>query len=532
MSWTRLLTRAREVLDGTLGRSAVRANGQDAQLAPGHRVGEYRIRHKLGEGGFGAVYEAVHPVIGKKAAVKVLRHRYSCSAQMVSRFVAEARAANQIRHRDIVDIFAFGVLPDGRHYYVMELLEGVPLDAYIDRIGRLTPEEALPILHEVAKALDAAHAAGIAHRDLKPENVFLVTDGEGRLLPKILDFGVAKLLTAGEVPVGHKTREGAPIGSPRYMSPEQCRGVDVDHRTDVYSFGVLAFRMLTGRLPFEGRTGLDLMVKHVGSLPPRMSEVCADLSAVLDVPVLRMLEKEPADRFDTMQAAFSALAQAAQTDGHDASAWSGNGGAVTSTYRALNDERRDAIAPSESARSASQVSGAHPVSERFSSLSFPRRALAVGVLLLASGALVLGVVLALRSSSPLVPESVRPSPNLLATSALAPMAGAEAPSQRLPSASGVGMAPASDSVTLTVQAQPPDADVYVGDVRLGAASAPIRLSRSSVARLLTIKAAGFSAATVEVVPTADATVAVTLKPQPPRMGKARPQLSKDLEDPY
>ena len=172
---------------------------------------------------------------------------------MVSRFIAEARAVNQIRHRNIIDIFSFGQLDDGRQYYVMELLDGEPLDALIERDGRLPLAEAIPILRGIARALDAAHAKGIAHRDLKPENVFLGRDPTARVFPKLLDFGIAKLLAPEDGPK-HKTRTGTPIGTPYYMSPEQCRGRDVDHRTDIYSFGVLAYRMLTGVLPVRRAT--------------------------------------------------------------------------------------------------------------------------------------------------------------------------------------------------------------------------------------------------------------------------------------
>src|SRR5688500_14886783 len=148
----------------------------DKDLHPGDTVGEYRIEEKIGEGGFGAVYRALHPVIGKHGAVKVLGRQFSANAAMVSRFIAEARAVNQIRHRNIVDIFSFGALPDGRQYYIMEMLEGMPFDKYLDKQKRLSLAQALPVLRGVARALDAAHGTGILHRDLKPENVFLMFD--------------------------------------------------------------------------------------------------------------------------------------------------------------------------------------------------------------------------------------------------------------------------------------------------------------------------------------------------------------------
>src|SRR5688572_22013295 len=153
---------------------------------PGQQVGEYVIETKLGEGGFGTVFKAGHPLIGKLVAIKVLNRQYSAQPEMVSRFVAEARAVNQIRDRYIIDIFGFGQLEDGRHYYVMEFLDGLPLADYVDQQGRLALADALPILRSIARALDAAHGKGIAHRDLKPENIFLATESDGTLYPKLL----------------------------------------------------------------------------------------------------------------------------------------------------------------------------------------------------------------------------------------------------------------------------------------------------------------------------------------------------------
>jgi serine/threonine protein kinase len=182
------------------------------------------------------VYAAVHPVIGKAAAVKILNPDLAKNQEMVQRFVDEARAVNQIRHRNIIDIFAFGTLPNGLHYFVMELLEGMSLDAYLEKHAPLEPGHALAILWPVGRALVAAHKAGVAHRDLKPENVFLTFDQDGGIFPKLLDFGIAKLLNESEMV--HRTRTGVMMGTPLYMSPEQCRGSGVDHRSDIYSFGL------------------------------------------------------------------------------------------------------------------------------------------------------------------------------------------------------------------------------------------------------------------------------------------------------
>ena len=291
----------------------------DAPLRPGDMVGEYRIEGKLGEGGFGTVYKGLHPLIGKRCAIKTLHRQFSSNPQIVSRFIAEARAVNQIRHRNIIDIFSFGSLPDGRQYYLMELLDGMPLDRYLAQEGhRLPPERALPILRPIARALDAAHAAGIAHRDLKPENIYITVDDDGVPIPKLLDFGIAKLLNDGIS--GHKTRTGQPMGTPYYMSPEQSRGTNVDHRTDVYAYGVLCHVMLTGRVPFEGEALMDVLLQHMSSPPPPMSEQVPGLPPQLDAPVLHMLAKSPDGRPQSVGAAYEELAHAAQ--------------GVSATYRA------------------------------------------------------------------------------------------------------------------------------------------------------------------------------------------------------
>lgn len=292
----------------------------DKDLEPGQHVGEYVIEGKLGEGGFGTVFRASHPVIGKLVAIKVLSRQYSVQREMVSRFIAEARAVNQIRHRNIIDIFSFGKLEDGRHYYVMELLDGLTLAEHLERVHRMSLRDTLPILRAVARALDAAHAKGIAHRDLKPENIYLATDSDGGVFPKLLDFGIAKLLV-NEESASHKTRTGAPIGTPLYMSPEQCRGQNVDHRTDVYAFGIVAFRMLTGKVPFDGDNYMTILMLQMTEPPPPASSFVSDLPLEVDRAIQWMLAKEPAARPSTLQQAVEALEHAAALAGQLSPTW-------------------------------------------------------------------------------------------------------------------------------------------------------------------------------------------------------------------
>jgi serine/threonine protein kinase len=270
-------------------------------------AGEYRLLRKLGEGGFGAVYEAEHPLLKRRAAVKVLHRVADKDSDAVLRFISEAQAVNQIRNRHIIDVFSFGQLTDGRHFYVMDLLDGEPLDRWLKHEGRLEVATALQLLTPIAGALDLAHNAGIVHRDLKPQNIFLAWDPNGDTVPKLLDFGMAKLL--GESPV--HTVSGTPIGTPLYMSPEQARGEKVDHRSDVYALGVLCYEMLTGQLPFVGDTTVAVLMAHIIQTPARPSEACAEVSPLLDAPLLRMLDKNPMQRPASAGEAISDLRRAA-----------------------------------------------------------------------------------------------------------------------------------------------------------------------------------------------------------------------------
>ena len=224
----------------------------DADLPAGQTVGEYRVEVKIGEGGFGAVYRAVHPLIGKAAAIKVLNKQYSSNPQMVSRFVAEARAVNQIQNRNIIDIFSFGALPDGRQYYVMELLDGKTLDAY--RAGQGAPRAGGGDPPAPRHRPRARRGARRRHRPPRPEaREHLPHLRRGRRgLPqaaRLRHRQAARRLRSA----GHKTRTGTPMGTPHYMSPEQCRGRNVDARTDIYSFGVLALRDADGQGPLRRR---------------------------------------------------------------------------------------------------------------------------------------------------------------------------------------------------------------------------------------------------------------------------------------
>jgi len=217
--------------------------------------GKYRIVRLIGEGGMGAVYEGENVRISRRVAIKVLHAGYTENKEVLQRFEREAQAAGRIGNEHILEVLDLGSLPNGDHYIVMELLDGEPLSGRIKRLQRLSPFELGPLTRQVLEGLKAAHDAGIYHRDLKPDNIFILRQRGGRPdFVKIIDFGISKFQPlSGD---GMKmTRTGAVMGTPYYMSPEQASGSqEADHRSDLYSVGVIMFEAVTGQVPFEAAT--------------------------------------------------------------------------------------------------------------------------------------------------------------------------------------------------------------------------------------------------------------------------------------
>jgi hypothetical protein len=283
--------------------------------------GKYQLVKLIGRGGMGSVWEARHASLGTPSAIKFIEAEYANSAEARSRFDKEAKAAATIQSKHAIQIYDHGVTEDGKPYIVMELLTGEPLDKRIERLGQLTLQDTAKILQHVSRGLSRAHERGIIHRDLKPENIFIVrnTDDDEEIA-KVLDFGIAKIQNSPHSPgITSSTKTGAVLGTPFYMSPEQARGLrNVDHRTDVWSLGVIAFKCVTGRLPFDGESVGDLLVKICTAPIPIPSHFVPGLPQAFDTWFMRALEREPERRFSNVTELSEHLAFAAGIGGRGA----------------------------------------------------------------------------------------------------------------------------------------------------------------------------------------------------------------------
>jgi serine/threonine-protein kinase len=267
----------------------------------------------------GTVWEGRHNTLGTRVAIKFIDAEYADSPEARARFDNEARAAANIQSKHAIQIFDHGLTAEGKPYIVMELLVGEPLDQRLERFGRLPLAETARILRQVARALSRAHERGIVHRDLKPENIFLVrTPDDDEEVAKVLDFGIAKFKKVdggagvSGAGVSSSTKTGAVLGTPFYMAPEQARGLrDLDHRVDLWSIGVIAYKCVCGVLPFEGVSVGDLLVKICTTPAPVPSHTMPSLGPAFDAWFLRALEKEPGRRFQSAAELSEALAYAA-----------------------------------------------------------------------------------------------------------------------------------------------------------------------------------------------------------------------------
>ena len=281
----------------------------------GERIGNYVASSLLGSGGMGAVYGAEHPEIGRKVAIKVLARHLLQIPAATERFLAEARAVTRIDHPNIIDIYDFGRLDDGRPYFVMEMLAGTDLMAVMEGAGRMPARKVLQYLEQIGAGLQAAHDHNVVHRDLKPENIF-VAEGE-KLRVKLLDFGIAKVLETEQG--AHATATGMIMGTPLVIAPEQAAGQPkrIGPRTDIYSLGVILYWMLAGRPPFESDTPALLLARHIKEPPPPLRGVELSVPPQIAALVERCLEKMPEDRPSSVEVVVAEFAGVVQESPDD-----------------------------------------------------------------------------------------------------------------------------------------------------------------------------------------------------------------------
>ncbi len=257
---------------------------------------KYQIHERIARGGTGSVYAGTHLQLNMPIAVKIMHREMTADFTSVERFRREAYATMQIRHPNAIAVMDFGVTPDNLVYVVMERLEGKSLRDRLKEAKYLSLTEANEIIQQVSAAMAVAHKRKIIHRDLKPENIFIHQDGDTSIV-KVLDFGIAKLV-AGHPEEGslELTRQGFVVGTPYYMSPEQCYGKDLDARADIYSLGIVLYEMLAGRVPFTGRSHTAVAVKQAREKPRPLYELRPEVPPVVNAVVMHALEKSPNDR--------------------------------------------------------------------------------------------------------------------------------------------------------------------------------------------------------------------------------------------
>jgi serine/threonine-protein kinase len=277
-------------------------------------AGRYRVVRQLGEGGMGHVYLATHEAIEKQIALKVLKPEYSAKEDIVTRFQQEAISASRIKHPNVLEVFDFGKLENGRAFLAMEFLAGNDLADELQRHGFIHTRRALRIMMQICRALASAHKAHVVHRDMKPDNVFLLRTGDGEEIVKIVDFGIAQLRNPDEEAKSKPTRRrltktGMIFGTPEYMAPEQAAGRKADQRVDVYAGGIILFEMLTGAVPFTGDSFMAVLAAHLNDPAPSMLNFRPDLeiSQELHQIVDRALAKNPDERYGSMSELSAAL---------------------------------------------------------------------------------------------------------------------------------------------------------------------------------------------------------------------------------
>lgn len=260
--------------------------------------GKYSVEGLLGVGGMGAVFKARHSFIGNEVAIKVIHPEMAMDKSVTERFLREARAAATIDHVNAIRVSDFGKIGD-MLYLVMEFIQGESMKEYLERKKRLDLNETVHIMNQVAAALDVAHSFQIVHRDLKPDNIMFKTGLRGERVVKVVDFGIAKLKSASDNAKEALTSVGTIIGTAKYMSPEQCQAAPIDHRSDIYSLGVMVYEALTGQCPYGEANGMQVIVKHIIEPPPSPRSLNPDIPEPVEKVILKALSKQPGTRYSS-----------------------------------------------------------------------------------------------------------------------------------------------------------------------------------------------------------------------------------------
>ena len=431
----------------------------------------YTILDEIGRGGMSIVFRARHELLKKTVAVKVLKQSLATDKISLSRFHQEAMAAASLGDQHIVDITDYGFTSSGEAFIVMEHLEGQGLREVLKKEGPLEAGRSVSITRQILKALSAAHEQGIIHRDLKCDNVFLVPR-EGHEFVKLLDFGISKVKKAEGSEDTGLTATGVVMGTPQYIAPEQAHGVeDVDHRVDIYSLGVILYEMCTGRLPFTGNSAIDILMKHIQQdpIPPRQCRPDLGISEELERVVLKALEKEPDDRYDTAEAMLEDLPDARDLPG----------GYTSGALRPV------------------------PVPSGRGTLGL---FLALGaIVLLAGGAL----LLALHAGGPTLDPDAGPIPDVVPSRP--DQALVKAAPARPDAAVRTDLTAAAATVTITLKVHPPHALLFRAGQLLGPANGDRALPRGTTPVIFEIRAkGGFRRQLITVTPDRHQTRSVRL----------------------